>query len=149
MVEPRLSALIRRNALQSAGINAGFSLAFFALVFGFPAQALTMAAPDRFALDFLPQAAAVALMSALVPVLASRQHLARLTGQPPVSIRSIVLRAATFAVAALIPGGMLAALALALPWPPLALAPALAIKLGFGALLGAAVTSLALARNAR
>ena len=149
MPEHALIALIRRNALQSAIINAGFSLAFFALVFGFPAQALTMAAPDRFALDFLPQAAAVALMSALVPVLVTRQDLARLTGRPPAPIRTIVQQAVFFALVALIPGGVLAGLALALPWPPLALAPALVIKLGFGALLGAVVTFLALARNTR
>lgn len=149
MAERALTSLIRRNALQSAIINASFSLAFFALVFGFPAQALTMAAPDHFALDFLPQAAAVALMSALVPVLASRRDLAQLTGRPPAPVRTIVLRAATFAMAALMPGGALAALALAMPWQTLAVAPALAIKLCFGALLGAAVTSLTLARNAR
>ena len=149
MADPALAALIRRNALQSAAINAAISLAFFALVFGFPANPLAMGAPDNFARDFLPQAAAVALMSALVPVLVTRRDVARLTGRAPEALRSVVLRAALLALTALIPGGALALLALAMPWPPQAVIPALAIKLSFGAVLGAMVTTFALSRNAR
>lgn len=151
MAEPAraLNAVLRRNAAISGLVNAAFSLAFFLLVFGRPATPLVMGAPDRFALDFLPQSAAVALMSALVPVLASRRDVARLTGQAPVPPRRIGVRALGFALGALAPGGALVACALLRPWPPLAFAPALALKLAYGAALGATVTTLAVRRNAR
>lgn len=149
MTEPAFAALVRRNALLSAGINAAFSLGFFLLVFGRPAGPLAMGPPDRFAADFLPQSAAVALMSALVPVLVTRREIARLTGQAPTAPRLIASRALLFALAGLLPGAVLAALALLPPWPPLPYAAALTLKLAYGAALGAAVTTLALRRTAR
>ena len=119
---------------------------------GWPAggeDVLAMGRPDNFALDFLPQAAAVAFMSAWVPVLVSRRDVARFSGQAPRPVQLITLRAGGFALAALVPGGLLAGAALALAWAPLALWPAVAIKLCFGGLFGALVTTLAIRRNAR
>ena len=149
VADPAFAALLRRNAALSAAINAAASLGFFLLVFGWPTGRLAMGRPDNFALDFLPQAAAVAFMSAWVPVLVSRRDVARFSGQAPRPVQLITLRAGGFALAALVPGGLLAGAALALAWAPLALWPAVAIKLCFGGLFGALVTTLAIRRNAR
>ncbi|MBC2663524.1 hypothetical protein H7F50_17420 [Novosphingobium flavum] len=149
MADPALASLLRRNAWQSAAINAGFSLAFFLLVFGLRSHALSMGPPDGFALDFLPQSAAVGLMSALVPVLATRTSVGRLTGRDPASPRLIVMRSLGFALAALVPGGVLAGLALVSPWPALGLSTALVFKLVYGAALGFVITPVAIEKSAQ
>ncbi len=138
---------VARQALTSAGINAGFSLAFFLLVFGLPGRALTVGTPDGLALDFVPQSGAVALMSALVPVLVTRAEAARLRGNTPRAVRAIVLAALAWALAGLAFGGVLAFASGALG--PLALSgwPAFAMKLIYGGALGATVTALALKRG--
>ena len=148
MADPALTTLLRRNAWQSAAINGAFSLAFFLLVFGLPEHSLAMGAPDGFAFDFLPQSAAVGLMSALVPVLATRHAVARLTGRGPAAVNRIVARALGFAVASLVPGGALAGLALMSPWQAAGLTSALAIKILYGAALGFVVTPIAIERAA-
>ncbi|WP_408587526.1 hypothetical protein [Novosphingobium sp.] len=138
---------VAQQALTSAGINAGFSLAFFLLVFGLPGRVLTLGAPDGLALDFVPQSGAVALMSALVPVLVTRDEAARLRGSTPRPVRAIVLAALAWALGGLAFGGMVAFVAGALG--PVALGgwPAFAMKLTYGGALGATVTALALRRG--
>ncbi|WP_225007848.1 hypothetical protein [Novosphingobium percolationis] len=138
---------VAQQALTSAGINAGFSLAFFLLVFGLPGRVLTLGAPDGLALDFVPQSGAVALMSALVPVLVTRAEVARLRGSTPRPVRSIVLAALAWALAGLVFGGMVAFVIGALGPAVLAGWPAFAMKLTYGGALGATVTALALRRG--
>lgn len=136
---PTLS--IRREAGISFAINAALSLAFFLAVFGFVARPLSWRAPDALALDFMPQSIAVALMSALVPVLIARKRL----GGALAPVRGIVLRALGFAIGGALLGGLLA-------WvthgalSPIGWLAALTIKLFYGGSLGATITTLALRR---
>lgn len=138
---------VAQQALTSAVINAGFSLAFFLLVFGLPGRALALRAPDGLAFDFVPQSGAVALMSALVPVLVTRAEAARLRHATPRPVRAIVLAALGWALAGLAFGAIAAFAFGALG--PLAMAgwPAFAMKLTYGGALGASVTALALRRG--
>jgi hypothetical protein len=142
-----MPALIRRNMSISAVINAGFSLAFFLGVFGLPGRALAWAAPDRLALDFLPQSAAVALMSALVPGLVERKAIAAITGAPPRPVRAVVVAALGWSVAGLALGGVLAGAVLLSGAGEIAGWPAFALKLAYGAALGAVITRFALGRQ--
>jgi len=143
-LDPAIRRFIRREALVGAGINAALSLAFFLALFGAPGRPLAFAAPDRLALDFVPQAGMIALMSALVPVLASRRKLAMLTGRPPRAIGAIVRTALGWALAGVALGLVLAGLALLQPLAMLPAWPALALKLAFGAGFGAFVTASAI-----
>lgn len=133
---PTLS--IRREAGISFAINAALSLTFFLAVFGFVARPLSWGAPDALALDFMPQSIAVALMSALVPVLIARK---RFGG----AVRGIVLRAMGFAIGGALLGGLLA-------WMthgallPIAWHTALTMKIFYGGSLGASITTMALRR---
>ena len=138
---------VARQALTSAGINAGFSLAFFLLVFGLPGRVLTLGAPDGLAMDFVPQSGAVALMSALVPVLVTRAEAAQLHGNTPRAVRVIVLAALAWALAGLVFGGVLAFASGALGPAVLGGWAAFALKLIYGGALGATVTALALKRG--
>ncbi|MBC2666800.1 hypothetical protein H7F51_14875 [Novosphingobium flavum] len=127
----------------SAAINAVFSLGFFLAVFGLPGRRLAWGWPDRLAIDFLPQAGMVALMSALVPVLVERRAVARAAGTAMRPVRAIVLAALAYALCALALGGILG-LACARLAQSIDGAAALALKLAFGAVLGATITRLAL-----
>ncbi len=143
----RFHRLLRTEQAVSAAINAGFSLAFFAGVFGFADRVLELGAPDRFALDFLPQGAMVALMAALVPSLVLSAKLRRqgLLGAGQGPARGEIARTVLLAVL----GGLacsagLIALAYALVPGGVPVWPALAFKIAYGALLGALVTRGAL-----
>lgn len=138
-----LRALIRRNMALSAGINALFSLGFFRAVFGLSGRPLTWGVPDRLSLDFLPQAGMVALMSALVPPLVERRALAAASGRPVRPVRAIAGAALGCALAGLAVGAGLAGLS-SLAAGSIAGGAALALKLAFGATLGAITTAFAL-----
>ena len=129
----RASISIRREAAISFLINAMLSLAFFAGTFGLSSRLLAWRTPDNLALDFIPQSAAVALMSALVPCLLARRHF------PAMPLRPVLLRAAFFAA-----GALLAFAVRASAPPSIALSAALLIKLVYGGALGSAVTIAAL-----
>ncbi len=123
----------------SVGINAALSFAFFLGVFGIVRRPLDWMAPDNLALDFVPQSIAVALMSALVPALIARK---RLGGG--VALRSILIRAASFALAGGLLGGALAfSIGVAGP-PAIGWGAAVTIKIAYGGVLGALVATLAL-----
>ena len=139
-----LKALIRRNMAISAAINTLFSFAFFIAVFGRPDRALSWDEPDGLALDFLPQCAAVSLMSALVPVLIERRKVATITGQAPRSFRSIFGRALVWALLGLCLGGILGVISIFAGGGEIHGWIALSLKLALGAVLGASITSLAL-----
>ena len=135
---------ILRETVISMAINMLFSLAFFLAVF-------TVGAPVRvwgmggYALDALPQSAAIAAMSTLVPgFIALRQvrrgRLARLREGNALP-RNIWLRALVMALAAMALGGALsAAVLLMLGLHTIAWAAALAAKLAYGAALAGVVT---------
>jgi len=135
---------IAREACIGFAINATLSLAFFLGIFGMVVRPLAWGAPDALGLDFVPQSIAVALMSALVPSLIARNRLGL-----AVSIRTIVLRAAGFAVGCAVLGGLLAWTTAASALPPVGWWQALAIKLLYGGLLGAVITAMVLKRMTR
>lgn len=134
---PRVSIL--QEAATSFAINAALSTAFFLAVFGLAARPLDWAGSDALAIDFVPQSIAVALMSALVPALIARKRLAL-----ALPVRAIILRALGCAVVGALLGGLLAALARSWADAPIAWGTALSLKLLYGGLLGAAITTLIL-----
>ena len=133
---------IAREALVSGAINAALSLAFFLLAFS-AWQRVPVWGAGGYALDFLPQSFAIGLMSTLIPGLMARRKLA--AGAP--STAWVVGRSLAHGLIALAAGGALWA---ALLWlcgiDTIGWAPALAVKLTYGAALGAAVTALSLKR---
>jgi len=144
-----ISRRITREARLSCLINTALSGVFFVAVFGVTQRPIAMAAPDRFALDFAAQAAAIALMATLVPGLVVRAALARqegLSGQPAVTVSAVLRIAVLAVVAGLASAAVLAMIALFGPWASIGWIAALALKLAYGAGLGFAVTSLALRR---
>jgi len=132
---------IRREAGISVVINGVLSLAFFLGVFGTVSRPLGWIAPDNLAIDFVPQSIAVALMSALVPALIARKRL----GNGP-ALRPILIRAALFALAGGVLGGLLALSIGAAGLSAIGWGAALAIKIAYGGALGALVATLALRR---
>jgi len=136
--------LLRQEQATSAAINAVLSAAFFALVFGLARRPLAMAAPDRFALDFLPQGLMVSLMASLVPALVVRGKLrkAGAPGAAPSGAR--IARAVVGGVlAGLGTAAVLAALALLGPLAHVDSHAALVFKVAYGAVLGLACTRFA------
>lgn len=134
----------RKHMLQSALINAGLSLAFFLAVFGASGAPLMWAAPDQLARDFLPQCGMIGFMSALVPAFIARREFAAANAAAPRPAGKIIGLALILALFALAIGGVAALLALALPQHAIAAWTALALKMLLGAVLGAAITFLAL-----
>ncbi|QGP80108.1 hypothetical protein GL174_02635 [Sphingobium sp. CAP-1] len=132
---------IGREAAISVVINGVLSLAFFLAVFGTAPHPLNWGAPDYLALDFVPQSIAVALMSALVPALIARR---KLNGRSV--LRGILLRAAFFALAGALLGGLLAFSIGSVPFPSIGWHAAMFIKIAYGGALGALVAGLALRR---
>ncbi|WP_395327784.1 hypothetical protein WBP06_11825 [Novosphingobium sp. BL-8H] len=144
-----VAARLRREQRVSGAINLVLSAAFFLGVFGFAERPLRFAAPDNFALDFLPQAAAIALMSSLVPLLVVSGSL-RKSGMGGVSrvggrgfIAGTVLRVV---VAGLASAAVLGAICLFGPWREIGWSVALVAKLLYGTGLGVAGTTFALTR---
>lgn len=138
-----LRAIELREIATSAVINAVLSVAFFLLVFG-QRDRLAFWAPDHFALDFIPQFAAVSLMSALVPALVARKKLARASGGACAPVTEIVLRAVRLCLSAVLLAGVLIALAWAAGWNSVDGTAALFLKAASGATLGMAIAKLAL-----
>lgn len=138
-----------REAAVSFVINALLSLAFFLAMFWSKGAQLSFGAPDGLGIDFLPQSVAVALMSALVPALVLRGRWVRMgIGHAPL-LRSVVLRALAFAVGGALLGVLLALLCRGGPVSFLGWQAALWIKLVYGGLLGAMITTMTLRRMVR
>jgi hypothetical protein len=140
-----IAARLRREQITSGAINLVLSAAFFFGVFGFANRRLHFAAPDNFALDFLPQAAAIALMSSLVPLLvvsASLRKEGARTGGAPFIVRTIL----AVVLAGLASAAALAAICLFGPWREIGWTFALVVKLVYGTGLGVAGTTFALTR---
>lgn len=146
MTEP--GAYIRRETTVSIVINTVLSLAFFLAAFGL-VDPVPVWGIGAYAFDFVPQSFMIALMSTLVPgLLAARRLRAGAVGRLDAPSRlpaALVPRAILVAVAAVVVGAGLAALALmalgrdSVPWMP-----GLVAKLVFGASLAAITTPLTL-----
>jgi hypothetical protein len=137
-----LAAYITKETGISMGVNTLFSLAFFLLLFaGLPH--IPMAS---YAVDFMPQSFAIALMSTAVPGLIARQRrrkglVPQLAGHTSRLPRHLLARAGLVAVlAGALAGGAMAGLSLLLLPSTLGWWPALAGKLAYGAALAALVT---------
>jgi hypothetical protein len=131
------------SALINAAISAGFFAAFFAGIPSIPVWGV-----GNYAFDFVPQTFAVALMSALVPCLLARTGKTKAAVAPSFrssSVPEIVIRALSWAVAAVLVAAGATAIALHLSGlVEIEAGPAFAFKLIYGAVLGGIVTSRAL-----
>ncbi|WP_313443342.1 hypothetical protein [Novosphingobium sp.] len=139
-----IAARLRREQITSGVINLVLSAGFFFGVFGLANRPLHFAAPDNFALDFLPQAAAIALMSSLVPLLVVSASLRKAGGRTG---RIFVARTVLAVVlAGLASAAALAAFCLLGPWREIDWFVALIVKLVYGTGLGVGGTTFALTR---
>lgn len=147
MASATLNRLLFGEQAVSAAINAVLSAAFFALVFGLADRALATGAPDRFALDFLPQGLMVSLMASLVPAFLVRAKLRKAgvisahEGPEAGQIARVVLLSV---LAGLGSAALLVALALFGPLASVPSHPALIFKIVYGATLGLICTRLAI-----
>jgi len=143
-----VSRYLLREAAVSAVINAAISAGFFFAFFR-GMDLIPVWGPGNYAADFVPQSFAVALMSALVPGFLARKGIAEgkfsvVTVPAPTKV---ALHALAWAVAGLVVGSALAALVLWVSGLEVIPAfPALAIKVAYGAALGALVTHLSVGR---
>lgn len=139
----RSTPYIARETIVSATINGAIGALFFLAVFG-TAGRVAVGHWGRYAFDFLPQSAAVALMACLVPgLIARRAQLAGrlgIQGSTPVAVRWLLRAAFVSMLSALTLGTAVACLWLASDVATLDWRPALAIKIIYGAALGAWVT---------
>ena len=127
------SSIVVRETAISMAINAVLSILFFLAVFGVSRPVSAVA----FGSDFLAQAFMVALMGALVPGLLTAKRSGAARG--PVVRRAILLAFAGLVVA----GGGAYAACVVLGESTIAPGIALVVKAGFGALLAAIVTPIA------
>ena len=138
------AAHLRTSTLVSIVISMAISAAFFLLVFGQTAQ-VPVFGTAGLAFDFVPQTLAAGFMAALMPSLQTRAKIiaGTLPGTPiaPLAIagRALLLAVAALALAAIAIAGLWLIGATALPW-----AGALALKIGYGGLIGLVVTPAAL-----
>ncbi|MFZ2997148.1 hypothetical protein [Sphingobium sp.] len=148
----RIDAYIARETIVSAAINGVIGTLFFFGVFGTDAR-VTVGGWGGYAFDFLPQSAAVALMACFVPGLIARhaQRAGRIgTGHDGPATTRWLLQAACVSVLF----GLTLGVAVALAWLASGIAMldwpiALAIKIIYGAALGAWVTRRVLRRMVR
>lgn len=136
------SRYLLKEATVSALINAIISTAFF---FGFFSgiDPIPIWGKGGYALDFLPQSFAVALMSALVPGLLARKAIAagRFGAMGAPRLSRVFMRSVAWAIAGLVAGAGLATIVLLLTGVNTVSAlSGLALKIVYGALLGALVT---------
>ncbi|MFK4870918.1 hypothetical protein [Novosphingobium sp. ZW T3_23] len=139
-----IAARLRREQITSGVINLVLSAGFFFAVFGLASRPLHFAAPDNFAIDFFPQAAAIALMSSLVPLLVVSASLRKAGGRTgPIFVVRTVL---AVVLAGLASAAALAAFCLLGPWREIDWLVALIAKLVYGTGLGVGGTTFALTR---
>lgn len=137
---------IAREAGISFLVNTLLSLAFFLALFR---DARALLRWEDMAFDFVPQSIAVALMSALVPALIARRRWARSGSGSVPALRPVLRRAAAFAAGGALLGGCLAWLGQGASLPPVGWTSALAMKMIYGGLLGALITTTALREMVR
>lgn len=138
----RIHAYIVRETIVSATINGVIGALFFFIIFGTVDHIAV--GEWHYAVDFLWQSAAVALMACLVPGLIARR--AQLTGRlgvrngSPVTIKWLLRAAFVSVLSALTLGAAIAFLWLASDVATLHWRHALCIRIIYGAALGAWVT---------
>lgn len=136
----RITPYIARETIVSAAINGVIGALFFLAVFG-TAGRVTVGHWGGYAFDLLPQSAAVALMACFVPgVIARRAQLAGRFGGNPVTVRWLLQAALVSVLCGLTLGAAVSLAWLASSVATLDWQPALAIKIIYGAALGAWVT---------
>ncbi|RVT39138.1 hypothetical protein [Sphingobium algorifonticola] len=139
-----VSAHLRFSTLISVVISMAISAAFFLLIFGGTPN-IRVFTVDGLALDFIPQTLAAGFMSALVPAIQTRAKMVAgsITGSPPplwqIAVRALGLALGGLALAGVITALLWLAGAEAMSW-----ASALAMKIGYGGLLGLIITPIAL-----
>jgi hypothetical protein len=143
------AAVVQQQMLISAVVNLVLSAAIFVLAFGLTQRTLAIAAPDNFALDFIPQSLILAFMSALLPALAVRSKraagaIAGVSAAAP-SPGSLARSALWFAVLAAGVGVLLALITRFSTTQGIAWSHALIVKVIYGVVLGVAVTRTAVA----
>lgn len=138
---PMHSDYIARETAISAVINAGFSLAFFLLVFGTGGAVVGL---GTYAYDFLPQSCAIAVMSTLVPgaIAGGRLRKGALvrSGRTGALPGGLLLRTVVMAVIGTLIGGLVCAFLLLGGPSTFGWWSALAGKLAHGAALAVLVT---------
>lgn len=138
------AAHLRTSTLISIVISMAISAAFFLLVFGLAVN-VPVFGTSGLALDFVPQTLAAGFMAALMPCLQTRAKIIAgdLPGTPlsPLAIarRALLLAVAALGLAAIVTAGLWLAGTTTLPWTA-----ALALKIGYGGLIGLIVTPVAL-----
>lgn len=146
----RRAAYLRAEVRVSIAVNAALSLVFFLAVFGLP-HAVPIGGIGNYAFDFVPQSVMIGLMSTLVPGAITRHRIGigRIDGVGE-SVGALVLRSLLMAIACAVGGGLLAvALEVLCGQATLAIGPAVAGKILYGAVLAAIVTPLGLRRALR
>jgi hypothetical protein len=140
-------AFIRRQAAVSSIINAAISLGLFILVFRLN-RLVPVWGAGNYAFDFLPQSFAVTFFSSFFPMLLTSK--AMLAGDvaaskaPPTLLANLTGSILKGVAAAILLGG---AFALVLRFAGVELLgtyPALAVKVAYGAVLGAIVTRVSI-----
>lgn len=137
-------AYVTREAAISSVINAAISAAFFLGVFGFGAN-IPVWGHGNFVFDFLPQTFAVVFFASFVPSLLARKAMsagkvAAAATAPPSGL-ALFTAAVLRAIAAMLAGvAIWAALFWLMGTQEIAAVPAFALKVLYGALLGAVVT---------
>lgn len=136
----RITPYIARETIVSAAINGVIGALFFLAVFG-TAGRVAVGHWGGYAFDFLPQSAAVALMACFVPGgIARRAQSAGRFGGHPVTVRWLLQAALVSVLSGLTLGAAVSLAWLASGVATLDWQPALAIKVIYGAALGAWVT---------
>ncbi len=138
------SGYIAREMAVSAAINAVISVGFFVAIFGFGAS-IEIWGLGKFAFDFLPQSLAVAFFASFVPSLLARKAMLAETlasaTKPAPSVSSLFAKSILIVLAAVILGTAIwAAILWASGTAMIAPIPAFALKIAYGAALGAFVT---------
>jgi hypothetical protein len=132
---------IARESIVSAVVNGVISVGFFILVFGWP-QRIAVRGLGNYAFDFLPQSFAIGLMASLVPGLLARKSLDARRQAGAIAGRSLL----NGLVALVIGGGALMAAFWSSGPDTIPVPVALALKVLYGAALGAVVTRAMLLR---
>ena len=145
-----IGSYVARETAVSAIISGAISTGFFFGLFG-----LRQPAPVQgwggYAMDFVPQSAPVAFMACLVPALLVRQAAksGRIAAKVQLGAGALVGLASACAMLGALVGGGVALIWIGSGVAAVAPLPALLIKIGYGALIGALVTRQVLHRLLR
>ncbi|GGF76361.1 hypothetical protein [Alteromonas lipolytica] len=146
-----VSGYIKRETCIGLVINALFSLLFVWLIFGGQAD-VSLTGEQGLIIDSIPQGLAIGLLGSFFPSMLTRKRLAAGAIHPPANVRTPsalpqlpFLRALIFAlISALVSLGLFTLLSVVSGLAAISFIQALVIKVFWGALLGGAVSNIAL-----